>query len=139
MKFGCFLSIFGLFLNFLQFQDSDAVTCIRWSQIDLLPGSEKYDAINKEYADKFQDVESKVDECADACAIYLCIINQNLMLNGQGCPNDFYDLCSRFTIAVKEVKERGPNNLDYHNDVFTVYYSSGCGSEIDGRQCILDK
>uniref|UniRef100_A0AC34G9F7 Uncharacterized protein n=1 Tax=Panagrolaimus sp. ES5 TaxID=591445 RepID=A0AC34G9F7_9BILA len=136
MKFRCVLSIFIFLITIFQFQLSDAVLCLKLKWTDKpIKMKNKITAFDNPTTVK----EDYVIDCNYACAMYFCIKNSSIAFFGAGCPNDFYDLCSRFTIALKEVKEKGPNNLDYHNDIFTVYYSSGCGSESDGRQCILDK
>uniref|UniRef100_A0AC34FZR9 Uncharacterized protein n=1 Tax=Panagrolaimus sp. ES5 TaxID=591445 RepID=A0AC34FZR9_9BILA len=115
MKFRCLLSIFIFLYIVFQFQLSDAIFCPQFEAID------------------------KPIKIINSIAKFDNPKNVKIASLGAGCPNDFYDLCSIFTIAVKEVKERGPNNLDYHNDVFTVYYSSGCGSESDGQDCMWKK
>uniref|UniRef100_A0AC34FWM2 Uncharacterized protein n=1 Tax=Panagrolaimus sp. ES5 TaxID=591445 RepID=A0AC34FWM2_9BILA len=144
MKFGCISSLFVLIILVLHFYGSDAVSCVDLQMkgseaqiIRIMQNLSVVHDINGEPGFEFKG--SFLKNCSDACVIYICERNSEEFYFGLGCPNDFYNSCKLFTEEVKEVQDSGPNNLDYHNDKFTVYYSSGCGSEINGTECIFEK
>uniref|UniRef100_A0AC34FC98 Uncharacterized protein n=1 Tax=Panagrolaimus sp. ES5 TaxID=591445 RepID=A0AC34FC98_9BILA len=134
---------FSIFLLlFTTFQSSDAVKCVLWT----MEGTPEllHDVMQNKPNLKYENKTKKVDvqkpiTCLDACVLYYCEKNETDAFSGGGCPRNFYDTCSFSQKLVDEVKNKGPNNLDYHSDDFTIFYVSGCAYETYGRECMSKK
>uniref|UniRef100_A0A914PHK6 Uncharacterized protein n=1 Tax=Panagrolaimus davidi TaxID=227884 RepID=A0A914PHK6_9BILA len=71
-----------------------------------------------------------------ACAFYHCI-NLSGFNRGYGCPDLAFKKCSNFKDEIDFIKQTNEENMDYTNGKFT--YVSGCGDQMEGTECLMDK